>query len=97
MQVVHALEKAGWRIAPNQLSLTTPMSELFVDIVARRRVEIGDQEMIVVEVKCFPAGSANTTELYTAIGQYLVYIHMQRFLYAIYEEHFQMTMHYPFR
>jgi hypothetical protein len=73
MQIVHALEKAGWQVAPNQLGLTTAMSELFVDIVARRRVEIGDQEMIVVEIKCFPPGSANTTELYTAIGQYLVY------------------------
>lgn len=72
-QFVHALEKAGWRVAPNQLGLTTVMSELFVDIVACRRVEIGDQEMIVVEVKCFPPGSANTTELCTAIGQYLVY------------------------
>jgi len=72
-QIVHALEKAGWQVAPNQLGLTTPMSELFVDIVARRSVEIGDQEVIVVEAKCFPPGSAATTELYTALGQYLVY------------------------
>lgn len=26
-----------------------------------------------MEVKCFPDGSADTSELYTALGQYLIY------------------------
>jgi hypothetical protein len=29
--------------------------------------------MVVVEVKCFPESSAETTDLYTSIGQYLIY------------------------
>jgi hypothetical protein len=73
LQIVHALEKSGWHVAPNQLGLDTPLNNLFVDIVAHRSVEIGDQEMIVVEAKCFPKSSSGTTELYVAIGQYLVY------------------------
>ena len=44
---------------------------MFVDILLDR--EGATKEIIVVEVKCFGDKSAQTYELYVAIGQYLVY------------------------
>jgi hypothetical protein len=69
-QIVHALEKAGWDVSPGPFVLhLDKRHRLHIDIEA-----YNDQEaIIVVEVKCFTDIQSETTELYTAIGQYLVY------------------------
>jgi hypothetical protein len=67
-QVVRALEKEGWIIAPKPHLLVVPERHpLLADLKARR----GTDEIIIVEVKCFE--DDELSELYTAIGQYLVY------------------------
>lgn len=74
-QIVHALEKAGWEVAPGPY--TIPVSKghvLHADIAAHQPSSTnGQARIIVVEVKCFADRLAETNELYTAIGQYLVY------------------------
>lgn len=67
-QITRALRKAGWTVdaKPYVLRLTSGR-RLFVDIKAQYE----QNEIIVVEVKCFVDNQVE--ELYTAIGQYLVY------------------------
>ncbi len=72
-QVVAALEKAGWRVVVSPFRLETTLNDLWVDILLNRLSESEQQEIIVVEVKCFSDQTAQTYELYVAIGQYLVY------------------------
>lgn len=73
-QVVNALEKAGWLVSMKQYPIRVPtrVTPLFADIKARR----GQDTIIVAEIKCFERGIAE--EVYTAIGQYLVYRAMMR-------------------
>ena len=47
-------------------------------VVRAQRVRDNRQEVILVEVKCFPEDSSSTRQLYTALGQYLVYRSMVR-------------------
>jgi hypothetical protein len=73
-QIVHALEKAGWRVYPGPFVIPiTGIRRLFVDIYARSNHTNGHPAIIAVEVKCFPEPNTELNELYTAIGQYLVY------------------------
>lgn len=67
-QMTNALRKAGWHVdaKPYALRLTSGR-RFFIDIKAQR----GQNEIIVVEVKCFADNQVN--ELYTGIGQYLIY------------------------
>lgn len=69
-QIVHALEKAGYEVAPKAFRLDTAINELFIDILATRTVETRTQEIVVVEAKCFSDPRAQMVDLYTALGQY---------------------------
>jgi hypothetical protein len=72
--IVRALNKAGWNVAPKPFVLKLSRGHtLFIDLEAAREEEVGKRTILLVEVKCFPEGSAATSELYAAIGQYLVY------------------------
>lgn len=68
-QIVRALEKAGWTVTPGPHLIYVPgrRNPLMADIHAQR----GDNHMIIAEVKCFT--DKQLDELYTSIGQYLVY------------------------
>jgi hypothetical protein len=68
-QIVHALEKAGWTVSDLPYAIRVPGKRypLLADLQAQR----GEDEIIIVEVKCLQ--SSPLEELYTAIGQYLVY------------------------
>jgi hypothetical protein len=45
----------------------------YIDLEASRSINGTRQQVVLVEVKCFPENQKPTTLLYTAIGQYLVY------------------------
>ncbi len=67
-QVVRALEKAGWNVAPKPYRLPlVGRPPLSIDIEAKN----ANNRIIIVEVKCFTDNEVN--DLYTAVGQYLVY------------------------
>lgn len=69
--IVHALEKAGWIVSPVPFLLRLDRQHrLYIDIQAR---QVNDSSILVAEVKCFQDPTAETSDLYTAIGQYLVY------------------------
>lgn len=73
-QIVRALEKAGWHVQPKPFTFAIAKGHtLQIDIEAERHDEDNFQTIIIVEVKCFPSNRADTEELYSAIGQYLVY------------------------
>ena len=71
-QVVNALEKAGWDVEKAAYVIELDRIRVIPDIRAR---QINGQvdEILVVEVKCFPNEENYQDELYRAIGQYLVY------------------------
>jgi len=70
-QVVRALEIAGWIVYPDEFMLRIGRRHrLYIDIEAFLPA---DRSIMIVEVKCFQDKAAQTTELYTAIGQYLIY------------------------
>ncbi len=72
-QVMRALQKDGWRIVAEQSVIMAHKRKGIVDIRAAREINGSRQQILLVEVKCFPDREDTTQELYTAIGQYIVY------------------------
>jgi hypothetical protein len=72
-QVVRALQKEGWNVDAEQVTLALGKRRIFVDLHAVRGVNGSQQQMMLIEVKCFPISTTVNEELYHAIGQYLVY------------------------
>jgi hypothetical protein len=72
-QIVHALEKEGWTVANKQTRLYSETRQVFIDIYAEKRANGSAKNVLLSEVKCFAGSGDNTREIYTAIGQYLVY------------------------
>ena len=72
-QVVRALEKDGWVIESQPVMYLIGRRRVFVDLQARRQVNGSGQQVMLVEVKCFPDPDSTTHELYAAIGQYIMY------------------------
>lgn len=72
-QIVRALQKAGWRLenAPHRLHLE--FRTVYVDARLSRGSNGRHEQVMLVEVKCFPDEDSTTKELYASIGQCLVY------------------------
>lgn len=70
-EVVRALENDRWHVSPRPFTLYTSRSNLFADISATRTDSTGT--IIVAEVKCFGDPQQIMPDLYTSIGQYIVY------------------------
>jgi hypothetical protein len=73
-QIVHALQKRGWKVSdkPYVLNIAS-QRRVYIDIFAYRETENNNQRLIIVEAKCFMENRAELNDLYTAIGQYLLY------------------------
>jgi hypothetical protein len=78
--IVRAPQKDNWRILPHPLTLETAINNLFVGIPATRVLPTEQQDIIVIDVKCFADIGTTMQDLYTAIGQYLVYRETSLFL-----------------
>ena len=72
-QVVRALQKDGWTVVQSPASLFTIFRHAFVDLEMSRGMNGRQETGLFVEVKCFPDPDNTTRDLYTSIGQYLVY------------------------
>ena len=71
--VIRALEKAGWRITHDPLSLQIGGVEMYIDLGAEQLIAAEKEgEKIAVEIKSFVAVSA-IYEFHLAIGQYRNY------------------------
>ena len=69
-----ALIKDGWTITDDPLTLRLGRRSVHMDIGAQRNVigAIRGTEKIAVEIKTF-AGPSEMSDLYEAVGQYLIY------------------------
>jgi hypothetical protein len=67
-EATHALEKDGWDVGEKPFPLFVTPHPLLIDLQATR-----ENRTIFVEVKCFPDSSNSISDLYGAIGQYMVY------------------------
>jgi hypothetical protein len=73
-QVGRTLQKAEWRVSLKPFTIPIASGHVIhLDIKAEHSNNGQKQTIIVMEVKCFPASRAATTELYMAVGQYIVY------------------------
>lgn len=74
-QVVRALQKAGWHVHPRPYVLRiSRRHHVHIDIQAQKENDKASQKaLLVCEVKCFSDERADTSDLYTAFGQYVVY------------------------
>lgn len=72
-QVMRALQKDGWRITDQQVLMKVGRRRVFVDLRATHAANGSRQEMTLVEVKCFPELQNTSQEIYTAVGQYIIY------------------------
>jgi hypothetical protein len=80
-----ALEKDGWKITHDPLSLEFGLGSLYVDLGAERIIAAQrSNEKIAVEIKSFLGGSA-VSEFHTALGQYLNYRLLMQEQYAEYK------------
>ncbi|MBD2416097.1 fatty-acid oxidation protein subunit alpha [Nostoc calcicola FACHB-389] len=71
--VKSALEKEGWTITDDPLSLQLEDDQVFIDLGAERLIAAQrDNEKIAVEIKSFLAPST-LSEFHTAVGQFLNY------------------------
>ena len=71
--VRHALEKDGWKITDDPLTISYGGTRMIVDLGAERLLAAErDGERIAVEVKSFVGYSA-LSEFHTALGQFLNY------------------------
>jgi XisH protein len=72
--VIRALEKEGWQIIEQQVSLELDDGEyVFADLRIQRGTRPSIQQLLIVEIKCFYDINRRMSDLYTAIGQYIVY------------------------
>lgn len=70
-QIIRALQKSGWDVAITPYIIPVDVNHrLYIDIEAHH-VELG--QVVVIEAKCFQDSNAHTTDLYTGLGQYLIY------------------------
>lgn len=70
-QIIRALAKAGWHILKRQypLRLGWNRGAVFADL----RLQRGTDQILVVEIKCFPEQLSQLEEFYHAVGQYMLY------------------------
>lgn len=72
-QIVRALQKEGWQVVKAPLRLQVDLRVAYIDVEMSRDANGSRESMLLVEIKCFSGPDASTTELYEALGQYLVY------------------------
>jgi hypothetical protein len=72
-QIIHALQNDGWDVDDRQFRLRLPSRLIFIDIHATKNSNGHRENVLLAEVKCFPERRADTTDLYQALGQYILY------------------------
>lgn len=72
-QVIRALQKDGWIVERAPFNLVTLTRTAYIDLQMSRKINGTNQQMMVVEVKCFPEADTTTYDVYASLGQYLVY------------------------
>ncbi len=72
-QVRNALEKAGWKITHDPLTIRLEDVKFYVDLAAEKTIETdGETRKVAIEIKVF-GGLSFLNEFEKAVGQYLIY------------------------
>jgi len=72
-KIVRALQKEGWQVRAAPYRLLSDYRYGYADVELSRGTN-GNRELIMlIEIKCFPGEGSTTSDLYEAIGQYLIY------------------------
>jgi XisH protein len=64
-QVMRALQKDGWQIDEQQVPIKLDQRKVFVDMRVGRVMNGSRQQMLLLEVKCFPDAQNTTQEIYS--------------------------------
>ncbi len=75
-QVIRALQKAGWKIVKQHFVIRigkTRHSKVNDAVYADLLMQYNQQQILVVEIKCFSGKRPYLDDFYHALGQYLVY------------------------
>ena len=72
-QVIHALEKDGWRVFSRQSRFVFEGRIVYIDLHVNRQINGSREELFLAEVKCFADDTQYTHDLYTALGQVIMY------------------------
>jgi hypothetical protein len=72
-QIIKALENEGWYVNPKPYYVEKDDRRAFIDVVASKQSNGTHERIMLAEVKCFVDQNSSTTELYVALGQYLIY------------------------
>lgn len=72
-QIIRALENDGWSIIAKPFAIRPKGRNLYADLKIGKATETGQQEIVVVEVKCFTNPRSDFPDLYIAVGQYCFY------------------------
>jgi hypothetical protein len=72
-QVIRALEKSGWVVSHQSYGLKVGSGKEKSYVFADLRLIQGEEEIIIVEVKCFADPRFQMDDLYQSIGQCVVY------------------------
>ena len=72
-QMVRAFHKEKWEVALTPRRIKRGKRTIHIDIEAWRNMNGKLQQVLLAEVKCFANRSSTTRELYSAIGQYIIY------------------------
>ena len=87
--IVRALQRAGWLVTHQPYAIKTDRARsgvVFGDLRLQRNISDADA-IVVVEVKCFADDKVFWSELYRAIGQYVVYrsaLRLNQLSYPVY-------------
>ena len=77
-QVLRALENDGWQIVAQNEHYRINKRSIFIDLRAEHLENGSSATILLAEVKCFAEKESWTIDIYTAIGQYLVYAEFLR-------------------
>lgn len=69
-QMITAFQKDGWEVVEKPFRIRMPEKTVLADLKLQR----GEQEAIVVEVKCFTHAQDDLINFYVAVGQYSYYL-----------------------
>jgi len=72
-ETIRAFEKAGWTISQKPFLIRITETVLLADASFERRTNGRNEQIIVVEIKCFGDPDRDLGEFYRAIGQYEMY------------------------
>ena len=72
-QILRALQKDNWAIVVKPFAIRTNKHTVYADCLLERKQNGQNEQVIILEVKCFSNPQVDLQEFYAAVGQYQFY------------------------